>query len=179
MREAKLEPNSTSQAPDPISAREKEGEVRAQCDHLKFWDQCKMAEGEVGARRGHLQSWDQGMSWRDVAKSQPDVANGPRAVYSESSQAFPCEKRKAQVEPDAICLAPAQAKVREMAGSEVRALRDHWQCWDQGMCVAKSQPDVAGAPRAVYSESPQALRCEKRTAELEPDTASLAPDPAT
>eukprot|EP00959_Pyramimonas_sp_CCMP1952_P399180 8364457-Pyramimonas_sp.AAC.1 len=64
----------------------------------------------------------------------------------------------------------------EMTDSEVRARRDDLQYWDQGMDVAKSQPDVASDPRTVYAESSQALRCEKRTAKLELDTSSVAPD---
>jgi len=55
---------------------------------------------------------------------------------------------------------------------EAGARRGQLQFGDQGMCVAKSQPEAVG-------DLLRTPLCEKRTAKLEPDTTSLALDPAT
>eukprot|EP00959_Pyramimonas_sp_CCMP1952_P181186 3788539-Pyramimonas_sp.AAC.1 len=58
-----------------------------------------------------------------------------------------------------------------MTEGEAGARRGQLQFGDQGMCVAKSQPEAVG-------DLLRTPLCEKRTAKLEPDATSLALDPA-
>eukprot|EP00959_Pyramimonas_sp_CCMP1952_P163036 3408169-Pyramimonas_sp.AAC.1 len=89
-----------------------------------------------------------------------------------------CEWCEAKLEPTIANQARDPANVCEKREGEVGAQRDQLRLWDEGNFEAKSQPDVASDFRTVYAGPSRTPLCEKRTAKLEPDTASLALDPA-